>query len=168
MTIVSDIPQTWPDAIVDIGLIELSSGHCGVVGLIPYDGHVVFAVIRTPRRPRGPAHDYVPAKPESPSHRDRSSWPSSSGSTKSLAGNLTHRHDTRQVITDPQVRYFGAELREHTLVPVAHLSVGAASAVGGAWVVEARVTHSCWLGVGPRRAGSRPVRHRGRMADPYA
>jgi hypothetical protein len=28
------------------------------------------------------------------------------------------------------------------------------AAVGGAWVVEARITHSRWLGVGPRRAGT--------------
>jgi hypothetical protein len=53
MTIVSDIPQTWPDAIIDIGPIELSAGLWGVVGLIPYDGHVVLAVIRTPGSPRG-------------------------------------------------------------------------------------------------------------------
>jgi hypothetical protein len=28
------------------------------------------------------------------------------------------------------------------------------AAVGGAWVVEARITHSRWLGVGPRRSGT--------------
>jgi hypothetical protein len=52
MTIASDISQTWPDAIVDIGPIELSAGYWGVVGLIPYDGHVVLAVISNapPRR----------------------------------------------------------------------------------------------------------------------
>jgi len=53
MTIVSDIPQPWPDAVVDIGPIELSPGHWGVVGLIPYDGHVVLTVIRTPGKQRG-------------------------------------------------------------------------------------------------------------------
>jgi uncharacterized protein YbjT (DUF2867 family) len=37
---------------------------------------------------------------------------------------LTARHDPRQVITDPQARYFGAELGERTLVPdgEAHLA----------------------------------------------
>jgi hypothetical protein len=30
---------------------------------------------------------------------------------------LSARHDPRQVITDPQARYFGAELGERTLVP---------------------------------------------------
>lgn len=53
MTITSDISKAWPDAIVDIGPIELSAGHWGVVGLIPYDGHVVLAVIRTPPGRRG-------------------------------------------------------------------------------------------------------------------
>ena len=51
MTIVSDIPHTWPEAIVDIGPIELSAGYWGVVGLIPYDGHVVLAVICSPGKP---------------------------------------------------------------------------------------------------------------------
>lgn len=45
MTILPDIPQAWPEAIVDIGPIEISAGYWGVVGLIPYDGHVVLAVI---------------------------------------------------------------------------------------------------------------------------
>jgi hypothetical protein len=45
----TDIPLMWPDAILDIGPIELSNGHWGVVGLIPYDGHVVLAV--SPTRP---------------------------------------------------------------------------------------------------------------------
>jgi hypothetical protein len=53
MTIAADMPQTWPDVIVDIGPIELSAGHWGVVGLVPYDGHVVLAVIHTPGRSRG-------------------------------------------------------------------------------------------------------------------
>jgi hypothetical protein len=48
MTIATDICQTWPDAIVDIGPIELCAGYWGVVGLIPYDGHVVLAVSTTP------------------------------------------------------------------------------------------------------------------------
>ena len=51
MTIASDIAETWPDAVVDIGPIELSAGYWGVIGTIPYDGHVVLAVTRTaPRR----------------------------------------------------------------------------------------------------------------------
>ena len=45
MTIISDIIQTWPDAIVDIGPIELTDHYWGIVGSIPYDGHVVLAVI---------------------------------------------------------------------------------------------------------------------------
>jgi len=32
---------------------------------------------------------------------------------------LSERHDTREVVTDPHARYFGAELQEHTLVPAA-------------------------------------------------
>jgi len=53
MTILSDIPQVWPEAIVDIGPIEISAGYWGVVGLIPYDGHVVLEVIPTPPGRRG-------------------------------------------------------------------------------------------------------------------
>ena len=48
MTIVSEIPETWPDAIVDIGPIQLCRGHWGVVGFIAYEGHVVLAVIPGP------------------------------------------------------------------------------------------------------------------------
>ena len=47
MTIASDIAQTWPNAFVDIGPIELSAGYWAVVGTIPYDGHVVLAVVQT-------------------------------------------------------------------------------------------------------------------------
>ena len=51
MTIASDIVRAWPDAVVDIGPIELTAGYWGVVGTIAYDGHVVLAVTRTaPRR----------------------------------------------------------------------------------------------------------------------
>jgi hypothetical protein len=50
MTITSDITRPWPDAVVDIGPIELSAGYWGVVGLIPYDGHVVLAVVGPPAR----------------------------------------------------------------------------------------------------------------------
>lgn len=42
------IDQTWPDAIVDIGPIELADHYWGIVGSIPYDGHVVLAVSPTP------------------------------------------------------------------------------------------------------------------------
>ena len=47
MTIASDIAQTWPDAVVDIGPIELTDHFWGIVGSIPYDGPVVLAVVRT-------------------------------------------------------------------------------------------------------------------------
>ena len=47
MTLASDIAQTWPDAVVDIGPIELTDHFWGIVGSIPYDGHVVLAVVRT-------------------------------------------------------------------------------------------------------------------------
>ncbi len=52
MTVVSDIIQAWPDAIVDIGPIELADHYWAIVGSIPYDGHVVLAVIGSapPRR----------------------------------------------------------------------------------------------------------------------
>ena len=53
MTIRSDIPQAWPQAIVDIGPIEISAGYRGVVGLIPYDDYVVLEVIPTPPGRRG-------------------------------------------------------------------------------------------------------------------
>jgi hypothetical protein len=45
MTAIVDINQTWPNAIVDIGPIELTDHYWGIVGSIPYDGHVVLAVI---------------------------------------------------------------------------------------------------------------------------
>jgi hypothetical protein len=50
MTIASDIVQTWQGAVVDMGPIELSDHYWGIVGSIPYDGHVVLAV--TPTAPR--------------------------------------------------------------------------------------------------------------------
>jgi hypothetical protein len=46
MSIASEVAQTWPDAIVDVGPIQLLPDYWGVVGLIPYDGHVVLAVSR--------------------------------------------------------------------------------------------------------------------------
>lgn len=48
MTVISDLPESWPNAIVDIPPLELSAGYWAVVGLIPYEGHVVLAVSRTP------------------------------------------------------------------------------------------------------------------------
>lgn len=48
MITVSDIARAWPDAIVDIGPIELIDRYWAVVGSIPYDGHVVLAVSPTP------------------------------------------------------------------------------------------------------------------------
>lgn len=48
MLTASDTTPTWPAAVVDIGPIELSAGYWGVVGLIPYDGHVVLAVVNPP------------------------------------------------------------------------------------------------------------------------
>ena len=48
MTVGADVPYTWPNAIVDLGPIELRAGHWGLVGLIPYDGHVVLAVSPAP------------------------------------------------------------------------------------------------------------------------
>jgi hypothetical protein len=64
MTILSDISQAWPQAIVDIGPIEISAGYCGVVGLIPYDGHVVLDVIPTPPGRRGDPHMTMFPNPE--------------------------------------------------------------------------------------------------------
>ncbi len=52
MTILSDIPQAWPEAIGDIGPIELLAEYRGVVGLIAYDSHVVLEVIPSPPEPR--------------------------------------------------------------------------------------------------------------------
>jgi hypothetical protein len=54
MTVISDINQTWPEAIVDIGPIELTDHYWGIVGSIPYDGHVVLAVSPTPPSWRAP------------------------------------------------------------------------------------------------------------------
>jgi hypothetical protein len=50
MTITSDIAQTWPNAVVDIGPIELTDHYWGIVGSIPYEGHVVLAVTQTAPR----------------------------------------------------------------------------------------------------------------------
>jgi hypothetical protein len=48
MTVNFDITQTWSNAIVDIGPIELRDDYWGIVGSIPYDGHVVLAVVAAP------------------------------------------------------------------------------------------------------------------------
>jgi hypothetical protein len=53
MTVISDIDRKWPDAFVDLGLIELADHYWGIVGTIPYEGHVVLAVIVSPRPPSG-------------------------------------------------------------------------------------------------------------------
>ena len=52
MPLASDTTPTWPEAYVDIGPIELAIGHWGVVGLIPYDGHVVLALVTAPPQGR--------------------------------------------------------------------------------------------------------------------
>jgi hypothetical protein len=54
MAVISDIDRTWPEAVVDLGPIELTDRHWGLVGTIPYDGHVVLAIIRSPFAPSGP------------------------------------------------------------------------------------------------------------------
>ncbi len=64
MTVVGDIRRTWPavtvdagaalpEAILDLGPVELSDHHWGIVGSIAYDGHVVLALLPTPPRPKG-------------------------------------------------------------------------------------------------------------------
>lgn len=53
MTVTTDIDRTWPAAVVDIGPIELADHYWGIVGTIPYDGHVVLAVIGSPPTPSG-------------------------------------------------------------------------------------------------------------------
>jgi hypothetical protein len=53
MAVTSDIDRTWPDAFVDLGPIELTDHHWGIVGTIPYEGHVVLAIIVSPRPPSG-------------------------------------------------------------------------------------------------------------------
>ena len=54
MTAISDITRNWPGAVVDIGAIRLSHHYWGIVGLIPYDGHVVLAVSQTPPNSTAP------------------------------------------------------------------------------------------------------------------
>jgi len=49
-----DIDLTWPGAVVDLGPIELADRHWGIVGSIPYDGHVVLAIIHGPYPPGEP------------------------------------------------------------------------------------------------------------------
>jgi hypothetical protein len=65
MTGISDLIQTWPDAMVDIGLIELTDHYWGIGGSIPYDGHVVLAVIGgDPTRSGSPPVTMHPRNPE--------------------------------------------------------------------------------------------------------
>ena len=45
MTVLSNIDDMWPEAVVDIGPIEITDHYWAIVGTIPYDGHVVLAVI---------------------------------------------------------------------------------------------------------------------------
>jgi len=54
MPVIADIDRGWPGAVVDLGPIELSDHHWGIVGTIPYDGHVVLAIIPSPVAPSGP------------------------------------------------------------------------------------------------------------------
>lgn len=53
MTVISDIDRLWPDALVDLGPIELADRYWGIVGMIPYEGHVVLAIIGRPPTPSG-------------------------------------------------------------------------------------------------------------------
>lgn len=53
MTVISDIDRTWPDALVDLGPIELADSYWGIVGTIPYEGHVVLAIVSSPLTPSG-------------------------------------------------------------------------------------------------------------------
>ena len=50
MSLASDVAQSRPDAVVDIGPIELTDHYWGIVGSIPYEGHVVLAVTQTAPR----------------------------------------------------------------------------------------------------------------------
>jgi hypothetical protein len=61
MTVIADIDRTWPEAVVDIGPIELTDHYWGIVGTIPYDGHVVLAVSLTAPAWTGLASADVPA-----------------------------------------------------------------------------------------------------------
>ena len=63
MTVVGDIRRTWPavtvdagaalpEAILDLGPVELSDHHWGSSAR-SHDGHVVLALLPTPPRPKG-------------------------------------------------------------------------------------------------------------------
>lgn len=84
MAITSDNPQAWPEAIVDIGPIELCADYWGVVGLIPYDGHVVLEVIPTPPGRRGSfeQREGTTAHLDTPSRLDITHWAEESGATR--------------------------------------------------------------------------------------
>ncbi|HKE72299.1 MAG TPA: hypothetical protein VKB57_01720 [Acidimicrobiales bacterium] len=51
MAMIPDIDRPWPDALVDLGPIELTEHYWGIVGTIPYEGHVVLAIVTGPRMP---------------------------------------------------------------------------------------------------------------------
>src|SRR5690606_153790 len=64
MTVAGDIMRTWPEvtvdagtvlpeAILDVGPVELSDHHWGIAGSIPYGGHVVLALFASAPGPRG-------------------------------------------------------------------------------------------------------------------
>ena len=63
MNVISDI-QTWPEAVVDIGPIELTENHWVIVGSIPYDGHVILAVLDNSQFGEHGANDDVVRKGE--------------------------------------------------------------------------------------------------------
>ncbi len=63
MTVISDITQTWPEAVIDIGPIQLTHHYWGIVGSIPYDGHVVLAVSPTPPSWGAPGGTTSPTTP---------------------------------------------------------------------------------------------------------
>jgi uncharacterized protein YbjT (DUF2867 family) len=57
-----------------------------------------------------------------------------------LRSTLRERHDPREVITDPHAPYFGAELRERTLVPAT--SARLAETSFGHWLNQSTVGDS--------------------------
>jgi hypothetical protein len=44
MSDASDIVQLRPDPFIDVGSVELTDHWWGIVGVIPYEGHVLLAV----------------------------------------------------------------------------------------------------------------------------
>jgi hypothetical protein len=53
MTVIPDSDRMWPDALVDLGPIELADSYWAMVGTIPYEGHVILAILSRPVTPRG-------------------------------------------------------------------------------------------------------------------